>query len=111
LIEEEKKESAAKLSNMEREMEEVFERKVREKKQKLSDNETDLERRQAESANRLEQLKQELEDRKAVFQQEKLSWEQSHNITIDELKRMSLESLDGKKKKGALSGVSFRMGK
>jgi hypothetical protein len=30
---------------------------------------------------------------------------------IDELKRMSLESLDGKKKKGGLSGVSFRMGK
>jgi hypothetical protein len=29
----------------------------------------------------------------------------------DELKRMSLESLDGKKKKGGLSGVSFRMGK
>jgi len=111
LIEEEKKESAAKLSNMEREMEEVFERKVREKKQKLSDNETDLERRQAESANRLEQLKQELEEKKAIYLQQKQSWEQSHNITIDELKRMSLESLDGKKKKGALSGVSFRMGK
>jgi hypothetical protein len=30
---------------------------------------------------------------------------------LDELKRMSLESLDGKKKKGGLSGVSFRMGK
>jgi len=111
LIEEEKKESAAKLSNMEREMEEVFERKVREKKQKLSDNEADLERRQAESANRLEQLKEELEERKAAFLKEKQTWEQSHNITIDELKRMSLESLDGKKKKGALSGVSFRMGK
>jgi len=111
LIEEEKKESAAKLSNMEREMEEVFERKVREKKQKLSDNEADLERRQAESANRLEQLKEELEERKTAFLKEKQTWEQSHNITIDELKRMSLESLDGKKKKGALSGVSFRMGK
>jgi hypothetical protein len=32
-------------------------------------------------------------------------------IELDELKRMSLESLDGKKKKGGLSGVSFRMGK
>jgi hypothetical protein len=30
----------------------VFERKVREKKQKLADNETDLERRQNESAAR-----------------------------------------------------------
>ena len=32
-------------------------------------------------------------------------------LIVDELKRMSLESLDGKKKKGGLSGVSFRMGK
>jgi hypothetical protein len=36
-----------------------------------------------------------------------------NGITIDELKRMSMESLDGGKKKkgGALSGVSFRMGR
>ena len=32
-------------------------------------------------------------------------------FNADDLKRMSLESLDGKKKKGGLSGVSFRMGK
>ena len=34
---------------------------VREKKQKLSDNERDLERRQNESTTRLQQLKKELE--------------------------------------------------
>jgi hypothetical protein len=38
-----------------------------------------------------------------------------NNITVDELKRMSMESLDGKpKKKGGntlLSGVSFRIGR
>jgi hypothetical protein len=37
-----------------------------------------------------------------------------NGITIDDLKRMSMESLDGGKKKksgGALSGVSFRMGR
>ena len=39
MIEEEQKEHVAKLNKMEREMEEVFERKVREKKQKLSDAE------------------------------------------------------------------------
>jgi len=111
MIEEEQKEQVAKLNKMEREMEEVFERKVREKKQKLTDNQADLERRQQESATRLEQLKNELEEKKAAFEQEKQTWEQIHNITIDELKRMSLESLDGKKKKGGLSGVSFRMGK
>lgn len=111
MIEEEQREHIAKLNKMEREMEEVFERKVREKKQKLSDNETDLERRQNESAARLEQLKQELEEKRLAFEQERLEWERINNVTMDELKRMSLESLDGKKKKGGLSGVSFRMGK
>ena len=112
MIEEEQKEHVAKLNKMEREMEEVFERKVREKKQKLSDNEQDLERRQNESTSRLEQLKRELEEKKAAFSQERLDWEALNNVTIEELKRQSMESLDGKKsfKKG-LSGVSFRMGK
>jgi len=112
MIEEEQKEHVQKLNKMEREMEEVFERKVREKKQKLSDNEKDLERRQNESTSRLEQLKQELEEKKVAYEQERLEWEAINHITIDELKRLSMESLDGKKsfKKG-LSGVSFRMGK
>merc|ERR1712038_1978167 len=111
MIEEEQKEHVNKLNKMEREMEEVFERKVREKKQKLSDNEKDLEKRQNESKTRLEQLKQKLEEKKAAYEQERLEWEAINHITIDELKRQSMESLDGKKsfKKG-LSGVSFRMG-
>ena len=109
MMEEEQKEHVAKLNKMEREMEEVFERKVREKKQKLTDNERDLERRQNESTTRLEQLKQELQEKKTAFEQERSNWETMNNITIDELKRLSMESLDGKKKKG-LSGVSFRMG-
>merc|ERR1719391_117725 len=111
MVEEEQKEHVAKLNKMEREMEEVFERKVREKKQKLSDNENDLERRQNDSTSRLEQLKQELEEKKAAFEQERVAWETMNNVTIDELKRLSMESLYGKKKKGGLSGVSFRMGK
>jgi len=111
MIEEEQKEHVNKLGKMEREMEEVFERKVREKKQKLSDNETDLERRQSESTARLEQLKKELIEKKSAFEAERAAWEEMNNITIDELKRLSMESLDGKKKKGGLSGVSFRMGR
>merc|ERR1719500_1862094 len=64
MIEEEQKEHVNKLNKMEREMEEVFERKVREKKQKLSDNEIDLEKRQNESKTRLEQLKAEMEEKR-----------------------------------------------
>ena len=113
MIEEEQKEHVNKLNKMEREMEEVFERKVREKKQKLSDNEKDLEKRQNESKTRLEQLKAELEEKKAAFEQERLAWEASNNVSIEELKRLSMESLDSKSKsfKKGLSGVSFRMGK
>lgn len=42
------------------------------------------------------------------------AWEQMNHITVDELKRLSMESLDGGgkgKKKGGLSGVSFRIGR
>ena len=54
---------------MEKEMEDVFERKVREKQQKLKDSETDLERRHKESKEKLEQQKRELEARTAAFEQ------------------------------------------
>merc|ERR1711953_1300202 len=111
-IEEEKKEHQNKMLKMEKEMEEVFERKVREKKQKLQDSEEDLERRHKESMDKLEQQKRELEARLAAFGQEKAAWEQINGISVEELKRLSMESLDGKKKKsGGLSGVSFRMGR
>ena len=54
---------------MEKEMEEVFERKVREKQQKLKDSEDDLERRHKESMEKLEQQKRELQARMAAFDQ------------------------------------------
>ena len=45
--------------------------------------------------------------------QEKAAWEQINGVSVEELKRLSMESLDGgkKKKSGGLSGVSFRMGR
>merc|ERR1712024_278197 len=96
----------------EREMEEVFERKVKEKQRKLKDSETDLDRRHKESMEKLEQQKRELEAKISAFAQEKAAWEQINGISVEELKRLSMESLDGKKKKsGGLSGVSFRMGR
>ena len=71
-----------------------------------------------------------LQVKKAAFEQERIDWESANNVTIEDLKRMSLESIDGKKKskvkeansyinggketqilfQSALSGVSFRMG-
>merc|ERR1712223_1759344 len=112
-IEEEKREHQNKMLKMEKEMEDVFERKVREKQQKLKDSQTDLERRHKESKEKLEQQKRELEARLAAFEQEKAAWSQLNGVSVEELKHLSLESLDGtkKKKSGGLSGVSFRMGR
>uniref|UniRef100_A0A0K2U911 Septin-type G domain-containing protein n=1 Tax=Lepeophtheirus salmonis TaxID=72036 RepID=A0A0K2U911_LEPSM len=110
-IEEERREHQNKLAKMECEMEEVFERKVREKKQKLSDSEADLEVRHRESKEKLELQKNELEKQRAAFESEKSTWETLNGVTINDLKRLSLESLDGGKKKKGLSGVSFRMGR
>ena len=68
-IEEEKREHQNKMLKMEKEMEDVFERKGREKQQKLKDSQTDLERRHKESKEKLEQQKRELEARLAAFEQ------------------------------------------
>ena len=55
------------MAKMEKEMEEVFERKVREKKNKLADSEADLEKRHRESKEKLESQKRELEAQRAAF--------------------------------------------
>ena len=39
-----------------------------------------------------------LQVKKAAFEQERIDWESANNVTIEDLKRMSLESIDGKKK-------------
>ena len=36
--------------------------------------------------------------KKAAFEQERTDWESANNVTIEDLKRMSLESIDDKKK-------------
>ena len=55
------------MAKMEKEMEEVFERKVREKKNKLNDSENDLEKRHRESKEKLDAQKRELEAQRAAF--------------------------------------------
>ena len=71
-IEEERREHQTKMTKMEREMEEVFERKVREKRQKLADSQADLEKRHRESKEKLEAQKRELEAKMSAFEQEKV---------------------------------------
>lgn len=103
-LEEEKREHDNKMKKMEIEMEQVFEMKVREKKQKLKDSEADLQRRHEQMRRSLEQQVRELEEKRRAFEAEKLTWEQQTGHSIEELRRRSLEAnskeaVDGKDKK------------
>jgi len=103
-MEEEKREHDLKMKKMEAEMEQVFEMKVKEKKQKLKDSELELTRRHEERKKALEIQIRELEERRRAFEQEKKEWEELNGITLEELRRRSLEAnsketVDGKEKK------------
>ncbi|XP_044576634.1 septin-7 isoform X3 [Cotesia glomerata] len=109
-LEEEKREHDAKMKKMEMEMEQVFEMKVKEKKQKLRDSEADLQRRHEQMRRSLEQQLRELEDKRRAFEAERQVWEQQTGQSIEELRRRSLdnnskETVDGKDKKSKKKGL------
>ncbi|KAK7872263.1 hypothetical protein R5R35_012116 [Gryllus longicercus] len=109
-MEEEKRDHETKMKKMETEMEQVFEMKVREKKQKLKDSETDLQRRHEQMRRALEQQIKDLEDKRNEFEKEKQMWEQSNGVTLEDLRRRSLEAnsketVDGKEKNKKKKGL------
>ncbi|XP_034942979.1 septin-7 isoform X4 [Chelonus insularis] len=109
-LEEEKREHDTKMKKMEMEMEQVFEMKVREKKQKLKDSETDLQRRHEQMRRSLEQQLREVEEKRRAFEADKQAWEQQTGQSIEELRRRSLdanskETIDGKDKKSKKKGL------
>ncbi|XP_059138955.1 septin-7-like isoform X2 [Physella acuta] len=73
---EERAEHNAKMKKMEAEMEQVFEMKVKEKRQKLKDSEADLQKRSEQMKKSLEQQQKELDDKWKEFEKEKASWEE-----------------------------------
>jgi len=91
-MEEEKKEHAVKMKKMEAEMEQVFEMKVKEKKQKLKDSEADLQRRHEQMKKSLEQQAKELEEKIRAFDLEKVAWDEEQREMEQSLRRKSLES-------------------
>ncbi|CAH1155396.1 unnamed protein product [Phaedon cochleariae] len=102
-MDEEKREHDVKMKKMEAEMEQVFEMKVREKKQKLKDSEAELTRRHEATKKTLELQAKELDEKRRQFEMEKESWEKENQVTVEELRRRSLEgsreTVDGKKEK------------
>jgi len=119
-MEDEKRDHDAKLKKMETEMEQVFEMKVKEKKQKLKDSEiavsyiyyfiptlrgfyTDymikninfffqqLQQKNEQMLKRLESEASELDERRRQLEVEIRDWESSSGVSLDELRRRSLE--------------------
>ncbi|XP_043221802.1 septin-7-like isoform X6 [Amphibalanus amphitrite] len=106
-MEEEKRDHELKMKKMEAEMEQVFEMKVKEKRNKLKESEEDLQRREEQMLAPLEEQRRELEERRAAFRRERDDWERLNGVTVAELRRRELEShsketVDGKKKKKGL---------
>lgn len=102
-MEEERREHEAKMKKMEQEMEQVFDMKVKEKTQKLKDSEADLQRRHEQTLRSLEAQKLELEERRKGLEAERAAWEQASGVTLEEMRRRSLEAssreqVDGKDK-------------
>ncbi|XP_050537537.1 septin-7 isoform X2 [Daktulosphaira vitifoliae] len=106
-MEDEKREHDAKLKKMEAEMEQVFEMKVKEKKQKLKDSEIALQQKNEQMMKRLESEASELDDRRRQLEAEIREWENSSGVSLDELRRRSLEreTTDGKEKKIKKKGL------
>lgn len=95
-MEEEKRDHIAKMKKMEAEMEQVFEMKVREKKQKLKDSEGDLQRRAEQMKKSLEQQERELDDKHRAFEKERMAWEDAN-------RHLTLDNRDHEKKKNKKS--------
>ncbi|CAG9796669.1 unnamed protein product [Diatraea saccharalis] len=103
-MEEEKREHDLKMKKMEIEMEQVFEMKVREKHAKLKESEAELSRRHEATRRALEAQARELEEKQRALQAEKAAWERETGLSLDDLRRRSLEAnsketVDGKDKK------------
>ncbi|KAF6017153.1 SEPT7 [Bugula neritina] len=92
-MEMQKNEHRQKMKKMEAEMEQVFEMKVKEKMQKLTDSEADLAKRAEQMKKGLEQQKAELNEKRRLFEQEKAAWEsQFKGAELDQM------AMKGKKK-------------
>ncbi|KAG7281552.1 hypothetical protein CRUP_007586 [Coryphaenoides rupestris] len=100
-MEEERREHVMKMKKMETEMEQVFDMKVKEKKQKLKDSEAELERRHEQMKKNLEAQYKELEEKRRVFENEKVNWEAQQRI-LEQQKLDASKTMEKNKKKGKI---------
>jgi septin 7 len=98
-LEEQRKESELKLEDMKREMESVFDQKVKEKINRLKESELSLEKQQEAMRHSLEKEERELEEKRIQFLREKQQWEDANRDDEERFKHTLEKEADKKKKK------------
>ncbi|XP_070178246.1 protein peanut-like [Littorina saxatilis] len=110
---EERQEHNLKMKKMEAEMEQVFEMKVKEKKQKLKDSEADLQKRSEQMKKSLEQQQREMDDKWKGFEREKAEWEHTwgeRRRSLENQKDSLFPFEEDHKGKKSPKGDMFRLG-
>ena len=111
LIEDEKLAHEDKLRRMDDDMEDVFKRKVEEKKEKMKRLERDEENRLERDKKGLQEEKVRISMKREELENEKKSWASTHGIEMSKFLARSSESLDGKRKKYTLPNNPFKFGR
>ena len=110
-IEDERSQHDEKLKKMNADMEEVFNRKVVEKQDKMNKVEREDMSKLNKDRSSLKEERSRLISKKEELEAEKKSWANTHGIEMSKFLARSTESLDGKKKKYGLPANPFKFGR
>ena len=91
-IEDEKRTHKERMQQMEREMEQVFQLKVKEKKKRLQDSEMELQRRHETMQKKMNDEWEQLDMRRRAFEENKRKWEDDNKVHLDKLAKTKTKS-------------------
>lgn len=86
-IEEEKRNHKTRMQQMEKEMENVFQLKVQEKKKRLKDSEMELQRRHETMKKKMDEEWEQLELRRRAFEESRRKWEEENKAHLEKLNK------------------------
>jgi septin 7 len=84
-IEDEKRNHKTRMAQMEKEMEQVFQLKVQEKRKRLKDSEIELQRRHEQMKKKMEEEWDSLESRRQQFDNQRRQWEEQNKSHIQKM--------------------------
>lgn len=86
-IEDEKRNHKTRMAQMEKEMEQVFQLKVQEKRKRLKDSEVELQRRHEQMKKKMEDEWDQLENRRNAFERQRRDWEEQNRAHITKMEQ------------------------